>query len=152
MTYDEHSLIQLKGTNLILFSNNGRLTVFDINTYQSVLRTSDDILFYFGYKVKELSNHKLICKRSRDCICILNANGLTIEQSFSVPKNITILGELNSNIILCQDKTTSYLLDINTNTIVKRTNKELIDAYTAFHINNHSFVSISTSHINIWSV
>ena len=145
MTYDEHSLIQLKGTNLILFSNNGRLTVFDINTYQSVLRTSDDILFYFGYKVvKELS--------SRDCICILNANGLTIEQSFSVLKNITILGELNSNIILCQDNTTSYLLDINTNTIVKRTNKELIDAYTAFHINNHSFVSISTSHINIWSV
>ena len=82
------------------------------NTYQSVLRTSDDILFYFGYKVKELSNYKLICKRSRDCICILNANGLTIEQSFSVPKNITILGELNSNIILCQDNTTSYLLDI----------------------------------------
>ena len=30
LTYDEHSLIQLKGTNLILFSNNGRLTVFDI--------------------------------------------------------------------------------------------------------------------------
>ena len=31
-------------------------------------------------------------------------------------------------------------------------NDAKIDAYTAFHINNHSFVSISTSHINIWSV